>query len=132
MSCFKWKNSIYGGTGLTTQNVQNVLYHKIKIYLSNDIKPNRGKLCTSAETETFVLSTVLQINMFYRYLVTSSVYFTLIGMAMVFLILAADNIDHMLKDVSTNMISFCFWIIILSVLLMPCVCFGEPRNSWFW
>lgn len=51
---------------------------------------------------------------------------------MIFLILAADNIEHMIKDAPTIMIPFCFWIIILAVLLMPFVCFGEPRNTWFW
>lgn len=66
---------------------------------------------------------------FGRYLVSVSINFTLFGVSVVFLILAADNIEDMLKTVTKD-ISFCYWIILLAAALVPFVCLGTPKDFW--
>ena len=64
-----------------------------------------------------------------RYLVSFSINFTLFGVSVVFLILAAENIEDMVKN-ATKDISFCYWIIILAAVLVPFVCLGTPKDFW--
>jgi vesicular inhibitory amino acid transporter len=65
----------------------------------------------------------------FRYLVSFSINFTLFGVATVFLILAAENIEDMISHTNAD-ISFCYWIIILAFVLMPFVCLGTPKDFW--
>lgn len=66
---------------------------------------------------------------FGRYLVSFSINFTLFGVATVFLILAAENIEDMISHTNVDIL-FCYWIIILAFVLMPFVCLGTPKDFW--
>ncbi|XP_052089874.1 uncharacterized protein LOC127726532 [Mytilus californianus] len=66
---------------------------------------------------------------FGRYLVSFSINFTLFGVSVVFLILAAENLQDLISH-ATKEVSFCYFIIILAVVLMPVVCLGTPKDFW--
>lgn len=66
---------------------------------------------------------------FGRHLVTFCINFTLFGASTVYLILASDNIETLMSDVTKD-ISYCYWILILGGALIPITCFGTPKDFW--
>ncbi|XP_064596417.1 uncharacterized protein LOC135463023 [Liolophura sinensis] len=65
-----------------------------------------------------------------RYLVSFSVNFTMLGGCTVFLLLAAENIQDLIKDVGHN-ISFCYWLLLVAAMLLPVTWLGTPKDFWF-
>lgn len=51
------------------------------------------------------------------------------GTAVVFMVLAANNAVTLLSNYTQ--VSFCYWLLILSVLLTPMTCLGTPKNFWY-
>ncbi|XP_063402409.1 uncharacterized protein LOC134686665 [Mytilus trossulus] len=64
-----------------------------------------------------------------RHLVTFSINFTLFGASTVYLILASENIEDLMSDVTKD-ISFCYWLLILGAILTPITCLGTPADFW--
>ncbi|XP_052090183.1 uncharacterized protein LOC127726769 [Mytilus californianus] len=64
-----------------------------------------------------------------RHLVTFSINFTLFGASTVYLILASENIEDLMSDVTKD-ISFCYWLLILGGILTPITCLGTPKDFW--
>lgn len=78
----------------------------------------------------FRLITVrLQITSSFRYLVSFSINFTLFGVSTVFLLLAAENIQALIKDVGHD-ISFCYWLLLIAAILLPVTWLGTPKDFW--
>ncbi|CAC5397609.1 SLC32A [Mytilus coruscus] len=65
-----------------------------------------------------------------RHLVTFSINFTLFGASTVYLILASENIEDLMSDVTKD-ISFCYWLLILGGILTPITCLGTPKDFCF-
>ncbi|XP_064594698.1 uncharacterized protein LOC135461499 [Liolophura sinensis] len=65
-----------------------------------------------------------------RYLVSFSINFTLFGVSTVFLLLAAENIQALIKDVGHD-ISFCYWLLLIATILLPVTWLGTPKDFWF-
>ncbi|XP_035662328.1 amino acid transporter AVT1J-like [Branchiostoma floridae] len=57
---------------------------------------------------------------------------TLFSGATVFLLLAAENLQTLVQDLSPHKgnFSFCFWLIILAGALTPFTWFGSPKDFW--
>ncbi|XP_035662326.1 amino acid transporter AVT1J-like isoform X1 [Branchiostoma floridae] len=57
---------------------------------------------------------------------------TLFGVATVFLLLAAENLQTLVQDLSphNSTFSFCFWLIILAGALTPFTWLGSPKDFW--
>lgn len=51
------------------------------------------------------------------------------GSAVVYMVLAAGNIETLMSKV-TDDISLCYWLMILAVLLAPVICLGTPKDFW--
>ncbi|XP_052090182.1 uncharacterized protein LOC127726768 [Mytilus californianus] len=51
------------------------------------------------------------------------------GTAVVFMVLAANNAVTLLSNYTQ--VSFCYWLLLLSVLLTPITCLGTPKNFWY-
>ncbi|XP_021379870.1 amino acid transporter ANTL2-like [Mizuhopecten yessoensis] len=51
------------------------------------------------------------------------------GGAVVFLLLAADNMETLVKALGHD-ISFCFWLLIIAGFLVPFTWFGTPKDFW--
>ncbi|XP_067675354.1 uncharacterized protein [Haliotis asinina] len=64
-----------------------------------------------------------------RYLVSFSINFTMYGGAVVYLILASENLQSLLSDVKED-ISFCFWLLIVAGILLPLAWLGTPKDFW--
>ena len=107
-------------------------HHTTGSSLSGTLTLNRtSKIYNRVPAETFALLNDYCGVFFlpFRYLVSFSINFTLFGVATVFLILAAENIEDMISHTNVD-ISFCYWIIILAFVLMPFVCLGTPKDFW--
>ncbi|XP_052090181.1 uncharacterized protein LOC127726766 [Mytilus californianus] len=65
-----------------------------------------------------------------RYLVTITLNIFNFGSSVVFLVLAAGNIETLLTDVIKD-ISFCYWLMILTCIVVPIVCLGTPKDFCF-
>ncbi|CAC5410250.1 SLC32A [Mytilus coruscus] len=63
------------------------------------------------------------------YLVTITLNIFNFGSSVVFLVLAAGNIETLLTDVIKD-ISFCYWLMILTCIVVPIVCLGTPKDFW--
>ncbi|CAG2246785.1 SLC32A [Mytilus edulis] len=50
------------------------------------------------------------------------------GTAVVFMVLAANNVVTLLANYTD--VSFCYWLLVLSVILAPMTCLGTPKNFW--
>jgi|JYMV01.1.fsa_nt_gi amino acid permease len=51
------------------------------------------------------------------------------GSAVVYMVLAAGNIETLLSEVTRD-ISLCYWLIILVGILAPIICLGTPKDFW--
>ncbi|CAC5420820.1 SLC32A [Mytilus coruscus] len=51
------------------------------------------------------------------------------GSAVVYMVLAAGNIETLLAKVTKD-ISLCYWLIILAGVLAPLICLGTPKDFW--
>ncbi|XP_063402416.1 uncharacterized protein LOC134686672 [Mytilus trossulus] len=51
------------------------------------------------------------------------------GSAVVYMVLAAGNIETLLSKVTED-ISLCYWLIILAGVLAPLICLGTPKDFW--
>ncbi|XP_076079469.1 uncharacterized protein LOC143049688 isoform X1 [Mytilus galloprovincialis] len=51
------------------------------------------------------------------------------GSAVVYMVLAAGNIETLLEKVTED-ISLCYWLIILAGVLAPLICLGTPKDFW--
>ncbi|XP_071136027.1 uncharacterized protein [Mytilus edulis] len=51
------------------------------------------------------------------------------GTAVVFMVLAANNVVTLLANYTD--VSFCYWLLVLSVILAPMTCLGTPKNFWY-
>ncbi|XP_069110122.1 uncharacterized protein [Argopecten irradians] len=64
-----------------------------------------------------------------RYTVSVCLHITMFGGAVVFLLLAAENMETLVKDLGHD-ISFCFWLLIIAGVLVPFTWFGTPKDFW--
>ncbi|XP_033741065.1 amino acid transporter AVT1I-like [Pecten maximus] len=64
-----------------------------------------------------------------RYVLSVSLHTTVFGGAVVFLLLAADNMQSLVQTLGYDL-SFCFWVLILITLLLPLTWFGTPKHFW--
>ncbi|XP_060067512.1 uncharacterized protein LOC132547726 [Ylistrum balloti] len=64
-----------------------------------------------------------------RYAVSVCLHVTMFGGAVVFLLLAADNMETLVKALGHD-ISFCFWLLIIAGFLVPFTWFGTPKDFW--
>ncbi|KAK3097482.1 hypothetical protein FSP39_010023, partial [Pinctada imbricata] len=65
-----------------------------------------------------------------RYVVSFSINFTLFGVGTVFLLLASENIEQLLEEWFDIDWSFCYWLMVLAVILCPMTFFGTPADFW--
>lgn len=74
----------------------------------------------------------LTFGTFGRLLVTISIFITSLGSAVVFVIMAAQNIHSMAQDqFRYDGLPFCWWIIIVAAVVCPLTFFGTPKNFKF-
>ncbi|KAH9525600.1 hypothetical protein Btru_001799 [Bulinus truncatus] len=64
-----------------------------------------------------------------RLLVSCAINFTMFGAAVVFLLLASENIQSLVKNVGKD-ISFCYWLFIVAGILIPISWLGTPKDFW--
>ncbi|BFZ10134.1 hypothetical protein BsWGS_13173 [Bradybaena similaris] len=64
-----------------------------------------------------------------RLVVSCSINVTLFGVAVVFLLLASENLQNMVKNAGKD-ISFCYWLIIVAGALCPVSWLGTPKDFW--
>ncbi|XP_063402412.1 uncharacterized protein LOC134686669 [Mytilus trossulus] len=64
-----------------------------------------------------------------RHLVTLTMNIYNFGSSVVYMVLAAGNIETLLNDVTKD-ISFCYWLMILTFILVPIICLGTPKDFW--
>ncbi|XP_061176317.1 LOW QUALITY PROTEIN: uncharacterized protein LOC133185231 [Saccostrea echinata] len=65
-----------------------------------------------------------------RYVVSFSINFTMFGVAVVFLLLAAENIEDLIEDWTDTDLSFCIWLVILAACICPLTWLGTPVDFW--
>lgn len=63
-----------------------------------------------------------------RVLISFSIDFTMLGSAVVFVILAAQNMHSVVQENSGHQIAFCYWIIIVLVVMWPLTMPGTPKD----
>ena len=63
-----------------------------------------------------------------RLVISVSIDFTLFGVACVFLLLASQNMHSVFKDNGAFDISFCYWLIIVCGVLIPCCWQATPKD----
>ncbi|XP_059143840.1 uncharacterized protein LOC131931155 isoform X2 [Physella acuta] len=64
-----------------------------------------------------------------RLIVSCAINFTMFGAAVVFLLLASENLQSLVKDVGKD-ISFCYWLFIVAGVLLPISWLGTPKDFW--
>lgn len=64
---------------------------------------------------------------FGRYLVALSCYIQLFGVAVIFLLIAAANVRSLL---SSFVVQFCDWTVIIALLMCPISMLGTPKDFW--
>ncbi|XP_033741068.1 amino acid transporter AVT1A-like [Pecten maximus] len=64
-----------------------------------------------------------------RYTVSICLHTTMFGGAVVFLLLAADNMETLVQALGHDL-SFCFWLLIIAGFLVPFTWFGTPKDFW--
>ncbi|CAG5136187.1 unnamed protein product, partial [Candidula unifasciata] len=64
-----------------------------------------------------------------RMVVSCAINITLFGVAVVFLLLASENIQSLIKSAGKD-ISFCYWLIIVAGALLPISWLGTPKDFW--
>ncbi|XP_033741064.1 amino acid transporter AVT1J-like [Pecten maximus] len=64
-----------------------------------------------------------------RYAVSICLHITMFGGAVVFLLLAAENMETLVKALGHD-ISFCFWLLMIAGFLVPFTWFGTPKDFW--
>ncbi|KAI8791411.1 amino acid transporter ANTL1-like isoform X2 [Biomphalaria glabrata] len=64
-----------------------------------------------------------------RLLVSCAINFTMFGAAVVFLLLASENLQSLVKNVGKE-ISFCYWLLIVTAVLIPISWLGTPKDFW--
>ncbi|GFN75569.1 amino acid transporter antl1-like isoform x1 [Plakobranchus ocellatus] len=64
-----------------------------------------------------------------RMLVSASINLTLFGVAVVFLLLASQNLQHLVSDAGHDF-SFCYWLLIVAAALLPTTWLGTPKDFW--
>jgi len=67
---------------------------------------------------------------FFRFLVSACINVTLFGVAVVFMILAATNLNDIFVKVPLLHFSPCFYMIIITVIEIPVVWLGTPKDFW--
>jgi vesicular inhibitory amino acid transporter len=65
----------------------------------------------------------------YRYLLIFVIYFQLLGAGVVFLLLAAQNLQSLFDAVHAHL-NICIWIVIVAVVLLGPCWLGTPKDSW--
>lgn len=55
---------------------------------------------------------------------------TLFGVSVVFMTLAADNLQAVFSKVPALSFSPCLWMLIVAALLTPVVWLGTPKDFW--
>ena len=60
--------------------------------------------------------------------ISLSIDFTLFGVSCVFLLLASQNMHSVFKDNGVFSISFCYWLMIVAVVLIPCCWSATPKD----
>lgn len=55
---------------------------------------------------------------------------TLFGVSVVFMILAATNLNAVFSEVPALHFSPCYWMMVVAVLLTPFVWLGTPKDFW--
>ncbi|MEW8544066.1 MAG: hypothetical protein AB2693_11075 [Candidatus Thiodiazotropha sp.] len=65
---------------------------------------------------------------FCRYLVTVAINFTNFGTVVVYILLAAENIELLLSSLVG--FSFCYISIIVAVVVLPITWLGTPKEFW--
>ena len=63
-----------------------------------------------------------------RMVISVSIDFTLFGVACVFLLLASQNMHSVFKDNNAFDISFCYWLMIVAAVLIPCCWAATPKD----
>ena len=51
------------------------------------------------------------------------------GSAVVYMVLAAGNIETLLSKVTKD-ISLCYWLMMLTLILAILICLGTPKDFW--
>ncbi|RUS91106.1 hypothetical protein EGW08_001131 [Elysia chlorotica] len=64
-----------------------------------------------------------------RTIVSCSINLTLFGVSVVFLLLASENLQQLVKDAGKD-ISFCIWLLIAAAALCPTSWLGTPKDFW--
>ena len=62
-------------------------------------------------------------------LVSGCIQFTLFGAGTVYLLLSSQILQKLLKDLFPNQ-SFCFWFLIIALILTPAMWLGSPKDFW--
>lgn len=83
---------------------------------------------TLATREPFPLIAYEAGGNFARYLVVVSSYLQLIGVAVIFLLIASHNIAEVL---SVFVLSFCDYTIIITIIMWPVAMLGTPKGMSF-
>ena len=65
---------------------------------------------------------------FFRFIVTASINMTMYGGAVVYILLAAENISELLPK--TANFSFCYIAVIIACVLLPATWLGTPKDFW--
>ena len=68
------------------------------------------------------------VFVFYRFIVTASINMTMYGGAVVYILLAAENISELLPK-NANF-SFCYIAVIIACVLLPATWLGTPKDFW--
>ena len=68
---------------------------------------------------------------FLRWLVSISIFVTLFGACVVYLILIGQNLVSIFSAFGVTSVSFCIWLIIIAAVLTPFTWFGTPKDFWY-
>uniref|UniRef100_A0A915JEX6 Amino acid transporter transmembrane domain-containing protein n=1 Tax=Romanomermis culicivorax TaxID=13658 RepID=A0A915JEX6_ROMCU len=67
---------------------------------------------------------------FWKYAVQACVHCSMFGAAIAFLILSSQNISRLLHDWFDLSINFCSMVVIISLILLPVLFLGTPKDFW--
>ncbi|KAK7474589.1 hypothetical protein BaRGS_00034173 [Batillaria attramentaria] len=65
-----------------------------------------------------------------RYFISIATNSALFGTAVVFLLLASQNLQLVVDHLFHKNLSFCFWLLIVAGILLPCTWPGTPKDFW--
>ena len=91
---------------------------------NNDLGPLIG--CTHVIN---IQVTGLYWRFYSRYIVSVAIDVTLMGVCVVFILLISQNLQSLLAAAHADL-SFCYWLIIVSVILAPLTWLGSPKDFW--